>query len=228
MNPRDTVFFQDPLMGGHGQGSLSLFELLEHARIDEVGDDQVRLRALQAFFSDDSLHAADACLLGMSGILVVIDRELDEEQIDGTMGKDASLQTKGSRGRAGGGYASIDKLELGLGKSFLEPFCHHRSISVHLGDGTSHEGYAGVLFFSKTARELEKEQRAVRFSDSKAERAEGDENAIRVARAKLIFMKDDYLEKASMASPVIFAKSLFSIEFTGVSQDPPTVRTASS
>ena len=60
VNPGDSVFFQDPLMGGHGQGSLSLFELLEHTRIDEVGDDQVRLRALQAHLPDDSLHAANA------------------------------------------------------------------------------------------------------------------------------------------------------------------------
>ena len=182
-------------MGGHGQGSLSLFELLEHARIDEVGDDQVRLRALQAHLPDDSLHPANTCLLGMSGILVVIDRELDEEQIDGAMGKDVSLQAEGSRGRAGGGYARIDKLELGLGESFLEPFCHHRAISVHLGDGTSHEGYLARFVLFEDREEWEKEQRAVRFSDSKAERAEGDENAIRVARAKLIFMKDDYLGK---------------------------------
>ena len=75
-------------MGGHGQGSLSLFELLEHALVDEIGHGQVRLGALHAHLADESLHPANACFLGMPGILVVVDRELDEEQIDGAVLKD--------------------------------------------------------------------------------------------------------------------------------------------
>ena len=165
----------------------------------------------------------------MSGILVVIDRELDEEQIDGAMRKGVSLQAEGSRGRAGGGYARIDKLELGLGESFLEPFCNHRAISVHLGDGTSHEGYARRFVLFEDREGMGKGTAGGQVFGLKGRKSRGGRKCDQSRKGEIDFHEGRLLrEKASMASPVIFAKSLFSIEFTGVSQDPPTVRTASS
>ena len=88
VNSGDPVFFEHALMGGHGQRSLFLFELLEHALVDEMSHDDIGLGAFLSNLTDDSLHPANACFLGMPGILVVVDRELDEEQIDGTVLKD--------------------------------------------------------------------------------------------------------------------------------------------
>ena len=46
VNSGDPVFFEHALMGGHGQRSLSLFELLEHALVDEMSHDDIGLGAL--------------------------------------------------------------------------------------------------------------------------------------------------------------------------------------
>ena len=53
----------------------------------------------------------------MPGILIVVDRELNEEQIDGTGVKNVPAQAEGTGCRASGGNARIDELELGLGES---------------------------------------------------------------------------------------------------------------
>ena len=60
VDPGNPVFFKHTFMRGHGNRILSSLELFEHTRVDEIGDCQIGLWALQAHLTDDSLHATNA------------------------------------------------------------------------------------------------------------------------------------------------------------------------
>ena len=77
-----------------GRGVFPLAQLLEHARVHEVGHNEVSLRVGAAKVTDYAFHPEDTTLVGMPGILVVIDRKLEKEQVDGALGKDVRSKRK--------------------------------------------------------------------------------------------------------------------------------------
>ena len=115
----DAVVIQHFLMGGHGQGLLAFLQLLEHSGIHEIGDHHVGVRVVGPQVANDSFHPALSGFSGMSRVLIVVHRELHEEQVYRSVIQNISLETEGSRGGAGGGNARIGEGELGFREALL-------------------------------------------------------------------------------------------------------------
>ena len=98
MNCRHAILFRDRFMGLHGEGRFTLLQRCQHAFIDEVSKDDVRVGICFPGLSDDALHSTDALFAGMVGILIIVHGKFDKKQIDRTLGKHICGEAEGSGG----------------------------------------------------------------------------------------------------------------------------------
>ena len=145
---RDVMMFCDALVRLHAEGDLAFVVGLNHPFVHEEGDDDVHRGVGLACVLEDAFEAANGVLAGVMSVLIIVDRELYEEEVNGAFGKNVAFETERAGGGAGGRNAGGDEFELGFWKPLFQRFTHHGAVTIHLGDGSSDEGdaaFSGAL-----------------------------------------------------------------------------------
>ena len=83
----------------------------------------------------------------MARILIVVYRELDEEQVYWALGQYVGSQAKGAGSGTGRGNPRGGKSKSRLGKALLQQTGHHGPIAIHLGNGTTDESHVPSFLF---------------------------------------------------------------------------------
>ena len=128
---------------------LSLLQLLENVFIHKHGHDDIDLGVVLARLGNDTLHAAQGIVVGLIGVLVIIDGELAKQHVQGPLAEHIPLHTESAGVRAGRADASSGEVELGIWEALLEHLTHHRPVAVHLSDGATNEGNVATLVLLK-------------------------------------------------------------------------------
>ena len=92
------VMTRDGLVRLNGQRGSAGLKRLEHPLVHEVGDHDVHVRIALARVPDDAFESAHALRAGVVGVLIVIHRELNEEQVHRAAGQHILFEAKGSGG----------------------------------------------------------------------------------------------------------------------------------
>ena len=135
---------RDVLMGGDRQWVATLTERVEDARVRKIDDRDIGARIVLAYLSDDALQPTDALTPRVLCILIVVDGELDEEEIDGTLREHVGLESEGAGRRARRGDAGVGEVNLALWKARRQPALDEGSVAVHLGDRAAEEGHVSL------------------------------------------------------------------------------------
>ena len=170
----------------------------------------------------------------MPGVLVVVHRELRDQQVGG-MPEDVPFEAKGSAVGACGREAEVKGADLGPGILGPEPIRNEGAVALGvLGDGSAESCDADLLPPSGLGRQgaqagptqvnPERELLWLDAGKGLGEKERGENRERQAERHEFLLPS----EREAMASSVTPAKSFFSIKFLGVTQEPPTVRTASS
>ena len=102
-----------------------------------------------ARLGNDALHAAQGIVVGLIGVLVVINGELAKQHVQWPLTKDIALQAKRTGVRAGRANTSSGEVKLGIWESFLQHLTDHRPVAVHLSDRAADEGDVAALVLLK-------------------------------------------------------------------------------
>ncbi len=86
------------LMSGDGDRHFTLLQFVQHPGINVLDHHDPAVRVISLGLPDDAFHSPDAFAPGVSGILVVIDRELDHEEIDLSLTGDVWPEAAGPAG----------------------------------------------------------------------------------------------------------------------------------
>ena len=102
-----------------------------------------------ARLGNDALHAAQGIVVGLIGVLVVIDGELDKQHVKWPLAEHIALHAERPGVRAGRANTSSGEVELGVGETFLQYLAYHRPVAVHLSDRAADESDVTALVFLK-------------------------------------------------------------------------------
>ena len=111
----------------------------------------------------------------MCRVLIIINRKFDKKKIDRSLGKNISRQPESTGGRTSGGYTSIDECKLTLRIPLRQKIHEHRSVAIHFGDGTTHEGNSSLPFvFDRDSRVIKRSAQGniLLFESIKIQKAE--------------------------------------------------------
>ena len=88
-------------MSGDGDRHFTLLQFVEHPGIDVLDHHDPAVRVISLGLPDDAFHPPDAFAPGVSGVLVVIDCELDHQEIHLFPAEDVGLEPEGPAGGTG-------------------------------------------------------------------------------------------------------------------------------
>ena len=102
-----------------------------------------------ARLGNDALHAAQGIVVGLIGVLVVIDGELDKQHVQRALAEHIPLHAERPGVRAGRANTSSGEFELGIWESFLQYLADHRPVAVHLSNRAADEGNVAAFVLLK-------------------------------------------------------------------------------